>query len=101
MTTDADSLLQLVLTAVRETSPQSAPAFDPDRDLPRVYQHLRAGLEALGYESKGPGGPAVLQIPEPPENLTPFEQECWIKGWYAGYTSAWRMPPTILTDTEY
>jgi hypothetical protein len=92
-------LLALVATALRETSPQSAPAFQPEKDLPRLHYHLRAGLDALGLEP-AVGGPAVLHIPAAPETMSIQEQDAWILGWYAGYSKAWRVPAITLTDTE-
>lgn len=96
-------LLQLVMTALRETSPQSAPAFQADKDLPRLNYHLRDGLAALGIGPEPqptPGGPAVLQIPPPPAQMSLPEQDAWLQGWYAGYSLAWKSPTIELTDTE-
>lgn len=95
-------LLALVMTALRETSPQSAPAFDPERDLPRLQQHLRMGLEAAGLDPNPatPAKPAVLQVPGTPSHLSLVEQDAWLLGWYAGYTAAWKKPAIVLTDTE-
>lgn len=95
-------LLQLVLTTLRETSPQSAPAFQPEEDLPRLYHHLHHVLRELRLEPPAngtPPHPAVMRIPAAPARFTILEEDAWLLGWYAGYTAAWRVPPITLTDT--
>lgn len=103
MTIDRErQLLALVMTVLRETSPQSAPAFQPEKDLPRLQQHLRTGLEELGIDlnPSTPAQPAVLQIRTAPNRLSLAEQDAWGSGWYAGYTEAWKTPNPERTDTE-
>ncbi len=100
MTDLEQQLAAMLLTALRETSPASGPAFDAEKDLPRLHFHLRAGLEELGFDYGTVGGPAVLRIPTAPDHLSVSEQEAWLTGWRAGYAMAWKPPAIVLTDTE-
>lgn len=100
MTELEQQLAALVHTALRETSPASAPAFDVEKDLSRLHFYLRTRMEELGFDYGTTGGPAVLKTPDAPEQLSVGEQEAWLTGWRSGYAMAWRPPAIILTDTE-
>jgi len=95
-------LVELVLTALRELSPLSAPALKPAEDLPRIYFHLRKTLKALGFDPAVPGGPAVLEVPPMPEDFAEHADEVedhWQTAWRAGYTAAWSNETT--PDTQH
>ena len=85
-------LVELVRTALRELSPQSAAAFQQTTDVPRIYHHLREQLLVLGVDANIAGGPAVLEIPEMPEDFAEHPDEVedhWQAAWLAGYKAAW------------
>jgi hypothetical protein len=97
-------LVELVRTAIRETSAPAAHAFIRDVDLPRVHYHLRTQLKALGIDANITGGPAVLEIPPMPEDFAEHPDETedhWQAAWLAGYQAAWREPsgPRNTTST--
>lgn len=91
-------LVELVRTAIRETSAASAPAFISDVDLPRVHFHLCTQLKALGIDASITGGPAVLAVPV--EDLNLDSKDVWSTAWLEGYKAAWAGPATTTTTEE-
>ena len=91
-------LVELVRTALRELSPQSAAAFQQTTDVPRIYHHLREQLLALGIDTNIVGGPAVLEIPPIPDAFARrIDEDHWSTAWLAGYKAAWGNPSTTST----
>jgi hypothetical protein len=98
------ALVELISTVIRETSPQSAPAFMRTADLPRIYAHLTQQMKALGFDIAIPGGPAVLEIPATPEPLDRgiVAKDTWATAWEAGYKAAWtnHLTPDKVGDRD-
>lgn len=95
------TLVELVRTAIRETSAPAAHAFIRDVDLPRVHYHLRTQLKALGIDANITGGPAILEIPPMPEDMSDEPQEdVWSTAWLEGYNSAWDNPSATTSTAE-
>jgi len=97
------ALVDLVRTVLRELSPRSATAFHPRVDVPRIYQHLRERLLALGIDPNIVGGPAVLEVPPMPEDFAEHPDEVedhWQTAWLAGYRAAWAGPAATTTEEK-
>ena len=93
-------LVALISTIIREVSPPSAHAFHWT-DLPRIYFHLMKQMRDMGIDITGPGGPAILEIPPMPEDMSDEPQEdVWSTAWLEGYNSAWDNPSATTSTAE-
>lgn len=88
------TLVSLVRTVQRETSPLASAAFVRALDLPRIYFHMQTHLKELGYDPSITGGPAVLEIPAMPDDLERIRagthRDTFATAWEMGYRAAWK-----------